>query len=395
MKRLSSYAFLLSCFLFPLGMIGRISIFDQTINAYWYEIPWTIWILTTIRGSIGRQALQTRYAFSLMVFLSLLLVSFVLSFAQFSLSSHMIAALYAIRLTLYMIAIGVALTSKIKVPRPHDTTHFLLVSTIVVAIIQFVFSPDMWWLYPSGWDPHHMRMVGTFLDSSLSSSIYAMLLLFVLSSPKIRFRKLYLSALAAIFLLTFARGAYVAIFMALMIWALQKKLILPTLLVIAFSCVLLVGIPKPTGEAGRLLRTSTIEARLADYQEALVVWSKHPLFGVGYNHIRDVKISGYAKQVGVEGVNHAGAGFQNTYLVILVTMGVVGLIAYIAVLAAWWQSSVSMRPIITFLGVYSMFDNILLHPHVLFVVTVIMLLQIDLHAAKREELENDAHTTKI
>lgn len=366
--------FVLSCILFPLGMLGRISFFDQAVNAYWYEIPWTAWIVMNVYWH-ARTLLDTRYLYALAMFLAILVVSFALQITTYSAESNMMAALFASRLVIYLIGVGIVLMPQITTQLPNQLAHMLLSSIITLALAQFIFAPDMWWLYPSGWDPHYMRMVGTFLDSSLSSSVYGVLLLFVLTSPKIRFRKVYLAMLGAIFLLTFARGAYVAIIAALIIFAFQMKQYKLTLLAIATSLILLVAIPKPSGEAGQLLRTSTIQSRVADYQEAITIWSEHPLLGVGYNHIRDVKSTGYAKQAHVAGFNHAGSGFHSSYLVILVTMGVAGLIAYVATLFAWWKSRADMRPIIAFLAVYSIFDNVLLHPNVLFIVSSIMLLQ--------------------
>lgn len=127
--------------------------------------------------------------------------------------------------------------------------------------------------------------------------------------------------------------------------------------------------PRPFGEGVNLLRTSTIESRLTDYDQGLKLWQKNPVFGVGYNRIRYLKPA-----IGEElrGESHAGASFHSSYLIILVTAGVVGLGAFAYWL--WTIAKISNFTIISaiFLGVYSLFDNILLHPFILFLWPVLI-----------------------
>ena len=180
---------------------------------------------------------------------------------------------------------------------------------------------------------------------------------------------------ALIGLFTYSRGFLISILAAVIGYSLVVKknwllLILVAEIVILFVAVAPTPFVYPSrlaersgGEGVNLLRTSTIQSRMVDYDQGLKLWQKNPVLGVGYNRIR------YFKQdLGEElrGASHAGASFHSSYLIILVTTGVIGLVAFVYWL--WTTSKISNFALISavFLGVYSLFDNILLHPFILF-----------------------------
>jgi len=121
--------------------------------------------------------------------------------------------------------------------------------------------------------------------------------------------------------------------------------------------------PKPFGEGVKLFRTSTIESRLVDYRVGLNLFLKNPLIGVGYNRIRYFKPPDTSL---IRGLSHAGASFHSSYLIVAVTSGVVGLGAFLYWF--WLTGRMSDFALVSgvFISVYSLFDNIILHPFVLF-----------------------------
>jgi len=74
-------------------------------------------------------------------------------------------------------------------------------------------------------------------------------------------------------------------------------------------------------------RTSSL-ARLNNYSTAIKIITGHPLLGVGFNSYRYVKEM-YIKP-GLGNIpSHADAGLDNSFLFILATTGIIGLLAYL------------------------------------------------------------------
>jgi O-antigen ligase len=124
-------------------------------------------------------------------------------------------------------------------------------------------------------------------------------------------------------------------------------------------------IPKPFGEGVNLKRVFTVESRFIDYSKAIELWKKKPIFGYGYNHIRSLK---------QEMVSHAGASFHSSYLIMLVSGGIIGLFLFLAILYKISTVNSFSHYAVLFLGILSLSDNILLHPFVIFLTGIFILL---------------------
>jgi hypothetical protein len=158
---------------------------------------------------------------------------------------------------------------------------------------------------------------------------------------------------------TYSRTTYLAFLFTVILYLLNQKLgkiVVP--LIIGFFALLFL-LPRPFGESVNLLRVFSIESRLSDDAQAIQTWQKSALAGIGYNRIR------YVKNVDNK-TSHAASGYSSSFIIILVTGGIIGLIAFIlSLIELGVQSQFALYGIV-FLSIASLTDNVLLHPFVLF-----------------------------
>ncbi|MBI2641182.1 O-antigen ligase family protein [Candidatus Roizmanbacteria bacterium] len=233
--------------------------------------------------------------------------------------------------------------------------------TPVASIIQYFLYPNLRNLQYLGWDPHLYRLFGLFFDTSVAGAIYALLFLLIfLSGKKLMKNDILRNFLLVTFMifsvLTYSRSLYLALPVVVSLYFIAKKqYVLPAVFFISFLIFISLS-PKPFGEGVNLGRTFSIESRFNDYQLAFKLWKKNPLFGIGYNRIRYVKN---------ELVNHAGASLHSSFLIVLVTGGMAGLILFLFALLKIASLSEYSHYAMVLLGLLSFADNILLHPFVL------------------------------
>ena len=116
----------------------------------------------------------------------------------------------------------------------------------------------------------------------------------------------------------------------------------------------------------------SVRSRLTDYQNGLKIWSKQPILGIGYNRIRYAK-----RQLNIiseveSDITHSGASFHSSFLVILVSGGVIGLILFSGVLVKLAGGGEFAKYATIFLSLLSISDNIVLHPFILFLLFTLL-----------------------
>ena len=126
-------------------------------------------------------------------------------------------------------------------------------------------------------------------------------------------------------------------------------------------CILL--LPRPFGESVRLERVFSIESRRVDIVNGFSIIQKSPIIGIGHNRIRAEK----------QLAGHSGGGISSSYMVILVTSGILGLLSFIYLIFRSWQN-INWQQRLIFLPVLvgSLFDNIILVNYVFFVMILII-----------------------
>lgn len=345
---------------FSLGQLGRISFYSQQINFYIYEV----FILFFLGSTFFKyRFLPIKKLFkeskSLFYFLLILLISLIIGFDNFTFFQNFVGFLYFLRIVFYLIYwvyLNYWLKKEKKIPTLYKALSTGAILFLISTLIQYFLYPDLRNLIYLGWDPHLYRTFGVFFDTSVAAAIYG--IIFFLTDNLI-IKSFFLLFLA----LSFSRGAYVSFIISLSYVFLASKQIKKLLLYLLIFVVLVLIIPKPSGEGVNLLRSFSIYSRLRDYQEGFNIFLKKPLFGYGYNRIR------YLKE---NSLSHSASAYSSSYLTIAVGSGLFGLISLFGFAGFIWKKAVKYRSIILFVAVASIFDNIFLHPFIFFLLLTIL-----------------------
>jgi O-antigen ligase len=168
-------------------------------------------------------------------------------------------------------------------------------------------------------------------------------------------------------MLTYSRSSYFAylIGMAVIAWAKRAPKFFLTVLLIFILTILV--LPRPGGEGVKLERESTVQARIRNWKQSLVIARDHPIFGVGFNAYR------YAQRdYGFLGkdwqTSHAGAGADSSILFVMATTGLVGLAVYlwfwVSLLRVTRYGLVALASSLALLA-HSFFNNSLFYPWIM------------------------------
>lgn len=351
--------FYLTAFLFSLGQLGRISFFVQQINIYLYEITLTLslfFLLFKYRFKMFEYSWK-RF-FPIFLFFLILFISLIVDWNKYSFYENFVGFLYLYRLHLYFLYFFY-LHYHIK-----NNNNFLIVikkgiffiaiTTIISSLIQYFLYPDLRNLLYQGWDPHLYRTFGVFFDTSISAAIFGIFFL-TINQPIIKIFYLVLVALS------FSRSTYLGLSLTLIYLFVSQKQFKKIFLFLALFITLIFFIPKPSGEGVNLKRLYSINSRFEDYREGINLWKNKPFFGYGYNRIRFIKNSNSI---------HSGSSFSSSFLTILVSSGILGLLSFIWALWSLREINKISAVLLIFLSIISLFDNVLLHPFILFLLLI-------------------------
>lgn len=277
------------------------------------------------------------------IFVALAAFSLLLNVFHLPQKQALVALFYLLRFILYAVLFFVTYSfSKSQKILVKNSLVIAGGEVVALGFFQYIFYPALRNLLYAGWDEHYYRMFGTFLDPNflgLFFVVYALLLLSYLfesrGKRKLLFSFLFSVTCLALFL-TYSRTALITMLISstTMLFLQGKKLlagVLITVLIIGSS--LLFMLPLGKTESTNMLRVVSSEARLKSMQEAVTVWQKNVLFGVGFNAYR-YALYGRGAGSGAWEESHGGAGSDNSFLFVLATMGIVGLAGFFFLL---WQ----------------------------------------------------------
>lgn len=374
----------ISAFLFSLGQLGRVSFFGQQINMYLYEVFAGILLAVLLwkyRTKPLREAF-TRFKFTV-CFFGFLFLSYFFFIARFSPFQNFTAFLYLFRFAVYT---GLFFYALHHVKTEKKFAKNILYAVFVVAVIGILSVFIQYFLYPNlrnlqylGWDPHLYRVFGLFFDVSVSGAFFGLSFLFAVFKLPVLIKNKFawysiLAVLLLIIAFTYSRTLYFAFILVMVGISFEKKQYkYPVLIFILALAIFL--LPKPAGEGVNLMRTFSIISRVEDYQKAAAIWKTQPVFGYGYNRIRYVKEK--FNLIGPKEIetNHAGASFHSSFLIILVSSGMIGLFLYGMSLFEFSRISSTARWYVVFLGLLSLSDNILLHPFMLWYLFLLLVFE--------------------
>jgi O-antigen ligase len=378
-SRLIIYLFII---IFPLGQLIRIplvlsgkSIVIEPLDAaaaicffyYLYdrfEIP---------------QKLKKRFA----GFLFAAAASLVYSFTIFRFNDILPGLLYFLRLIFYFSFFAVVYDFCKKGKKLRVNLYAALIGlSLIIAIIgwiQYFLFPDLTSLKYLGWDDHLYRLVGSFLDPGFTSIFlnFGAILTLVGFDKKPKWRGAVLTLFFLISLaFTYSRAGYLAMLVgALYIFYRLGKLKRYFFLAIGFLALLYL-LPRPAGMGVKLERFFSIESRLENYRQTAIIWSKSPVFGVGYNNLCQAKQRYFES----DSASHACSGSDNSALLILATTGLVGFLIFASLLVGFWKvvgknkRSLAFRASFLSLLVHSQFTNSIFYPWVMVFLAVLLVI---------------------
>jgi len=251
--------------------------------------------------------------------------------------------------------------------RNQSRRLFLLAITAnaIFGLIQYFLWPDFTFFSSQNWDPHLHRLVSTFLDPTFTALIYIFGL--QITHQQQNLTKTIKFILYSIFFislaLTYSRtGIITFIFL---VYLNNKKF---THLAILLSLITILILPRPFGEGTKLERTSTIQARIVNYQQAISLSQKNPIFGIGYNNLPRVK-----SQLGLsQPQSHSASAFDSSLLTILSTTGFIGLFLFLLGIKKHLKNTNPVnKNLFLLLLLHSLSANSLLYPWILLIIVLV------------------------
>jgi hypothetical protein len=371
-QRLFELMFLVFAASFALGHLQRVEL-GNLGSVYFHDLVILVWLL----GSITLLETRMIVASGVNSFFTRLKVHkfwkplvFFVGWAFLGIAIHTLTAgdiqpwLYLFRIVVY-IAFG--LSTVWLLPAGEQVYFWLFPSVLMtfLALLQYIFLPDLRFLTVLGWDDHYFRLAGTLFDPQFTGMIMVLIVAFALASPPKKeffwLPKLALILAMPAIILTYSRSTYLALLILVTIGLLGRGikpkhlLILGVLLFFGLQIFLLA--PKPGGLGVNLLRTETIQARIENSQRSLsTMLPHHWLIGRGL----------FAPLPNSE---HSQAKFPDNLLVMMLTAtGIPGLFAFfiLAVRSAGLLAAKNKWLLAAFLALltHSQFNNTLLQPFI-------------------------------
>lgn len=316
--------------IFPLGQLIRIDtqVFGINITIHPTDLVVGVSLVLFILGFIKKTGLFNQIA----SFLAVASFSLIFSLTFFGLENVFVGSLYLLRLfgysTLFLLAWNIAVKKKQK---KSLFSSLILVSlfTGIFGWIQYFWYSDLRFLKLLGWDDHHFRLVGTFLDPGFTSIILVLGFLATFVSFVSRKDKKVIPILVFFLVtiaFTYARAAYLALFAGLFVVFRLKRGIKRFFWIVFAFLILIFLLPRPAGEGVKLERLHSVYDKIENYSQTIEIIKKHPLFGVGFNNICAARVR-YLGDLG-DG-SHSCSGSDSSLLFVLATTGVVGLLIYL------------------------------------------------------------------
>ena len=165
--------------------------------------------------------------------------------------------------------------------------------------------------------------------------------------------------------LTYSRSSLLSLFIASIFIGSKFKKTLITVFTGILILITILVLPRQPGEGTKLERTSSIKAKIENYQEGFKTFLTSPIIGHGYNNLM------YVRKINIP-ESHSNSGFDSSLLTILCTTGLIGLTLFlIGSLNLFRHSSLLFQTLLIVLLTHSLFANSLLYPWTLIFLVLI------------------------
>ena len=211
---------------------------------------------------------------------------------------------------------------------------------VVLGFLQLIILPNFDQLSLLGYDPHQNRLTSTFLDPNFAAAILVFMIGISLSLYLNSLRKewLVIIPLEIIgFALTFSRSGYL---MFVVVFGLLSILKEKRALFLAIPLILLsLLIPQISQRIiGGLTLDSSARDRLISWQNGLNVFVKNPIFGVGFDNLRQFFVKNNLIQTYTASGGNSGSGVDSSFIFVMATTGICGLFTYL-----WWWKEILFK----------------------------------------------------
>ena len=292
------------------------------------------------------------------VFLAGLALSSLRALTLYSPSQLLTPSLYALRLLAYLALYFILKNSKIIVSK----LYFLLAGglTLAIGLLQYFLLPDMRWAQYLGWDDHLSRLTLPHFDPTFMAVMLALALLSFV--PKVYSSWLYTTGNLLTLFLTYSRSVWLSLAITFVFFIPKIKKLNYLVIGICLLVIPILFLPKKFGEGTNLLRTYSIDSRIQADWSYVTEYRFDLLLGRGLNTlILDLPFASRP--------NHA-TGPNNSYLYLLVTTGVLGLVGWGMFMFSLYTKSVH-KHLLIFFFIASLFNNVMFYPFALLWVLLI------------------------
>jgi O-antigen ligase len=281
----------------------------------------------------------------------------------------LIFQIYSFKPIFYLIRLTCLLSLFIFPPKINQKFkklfHLSIIANIIFGLIQYFFWPDFTYFDVINWDPHLYRLVSTYFDPTFTGLIYLFFIIKIFIDKKTPYRWLLLITTYVALALTYSRSTLLSLIFVFgfIAWKNKKISILISIIALVFLTILV--LPRQAGEGTKLERTSSIKAKIENYQEGFTLFKQHPILGIGYNNIPFFKKT-------TNEMSHANGGFDSSLLTILISTGIIGGSLFIIGFKKLFnQSNITIQSCFIGIFVHSLFANSLLYPWILLALILI------------------------
>ncbi len=326
---------------FPIAEVGRF----QFSNGVAFSIN-DVFLIVLVISWIGYHLLnkkkvnKNRLTKPILIFIGIALISLILNIPNLSVMSFLVSFLYLLRWAMYASIFFIIREFDKKFKNKIPYLLFSSGSLVVVAgYIQYFLYPSLKNLFYLGWDEHLYRMFSGFLDPNFAGAFFVMFFIFILGliyqhykngliNKAIALSLLDFFVLIAVYL-TYSRSAFVMLSISLSVFLfLIKKWKLIAFTLIGLLLIVFIVPRAFQTEGTNLLRTFSSQQRIESSQVAIKIFQSNPVFGVGFNAYRYAQ-NKFGLNNQIWQTTHSGAGTDNSFLFVLATTGIIGLISYL------------------------------------------------------------------
>lgn len=353
----STIIYLFVLFTFFIGQIFRINLF--TFSFPLIDIAIILLSLFNIIQKIKDKKLEIKNK----PWLYFLIFTWI--FLVFNLFRNQIYSLSPILYLLRLTALLSLFIFPLKKNKNRNLIYLAIIANILFGFIQYFFWPDFTYFNVLNWDPHLYRLVSTYFDPTFTGLIYLLFIIYLFLKKKIPYRWPLLIISYIAMALTYSRSTYLSFILAFTFISIKSKkikILLISLLLIISTILIL---PRQPGEGTKLERTSSILAKIENYQEGWQTFKKAPIIGHGYNTLSSIR--------SIKDPNsHSNSGFDGSIMTLLTTTGLIGTFLFLLGLKSLYSNSnLIKKTFILIILSHSLFANSLLYPWILLLLAII------------------------